>query len=93
LTYYMNRLQNLQTPIDFCVSLNQKQYINPEMILQEFQYAHPVFDNPAVSAQTRFAAINGTNKIFYCGAYWGSGFHEDGVNSALAVADMFGLSL
>jgi predicted NAD/FAD-binding protein len=93
LTYYMNRLQNLNSEFDFCVSMNYTDYIDPNKILKRFSYSHPIFSQPAVQAQQRWNEINGKNNIYFCGAYWGSGFHEDGVNSALAVAKSLGITL
>jgi predicted NAD/FAD-binding protein len=93
LTYYMNKLQNIDAPIDFCVSLNQTEYIHPEKIFKSFQYAHPSFSQNAINAQARQHVINGKDGIYYCGAYWKYGFHEDGVNSALAACRLLGVSL
>jgi predicted NAD/FAD-binding protein len=84
-TYNMNILQSLEAPQTFCVTLNPSAAIDPHKILYRTLYHHPVFTPEAVSAQGRWAEINGVNRTWYCGAYWGYGFHEDGVNSALAV--------
>jgi predicted NAD/FAD-binding protein len=93
LTYHMNTLQSLTAPCEFCVTLNQTQAINPAKILHRITYHHPVYSPEAVAAQKRHAEINGVNRTSYCGAYWGFGFHEDGVNSALAVCKPFGKDL
>lgn len=93
LTYHMNRLQNLTAPCEFCVTLNHTQAINPATILRRITYHHPVYSPEAVAAQKRHGEINGVNRTSYCGAYWGFGFHEDGVNSALAVCKPFGKDL
>ncbi|MCS3902349.1 putative NAD/FAD-binding protein [Methylohalomonas lacus] len=84
-TYYMNSLQRLNSREPICVSLNQTQSIAPERIIKRLRYTHPLFVAPAVAAQSRWSEISGVNGRHYCGAYWGHGFHEDGVNSALAV--------
>lgn len=84
-TYNMNILQSLEAPVTFCLTLNPSAAIDPHKILYRTLYHHPVFTPEAVSAQGRWAEINGVNRTWYCGAYWGYGFHEDGVNSALAV--------
>lgn len=82
LTYDMNVLQNLDAPERFLVTLNRNQDIDPAKVLGSYVYHHPVYTPGAVAAQRRFAEINGVNRTFYCGAYWGYGFHEDGVVSA-----------
>ena len=92
-TYNMNMLQGLQAPRTFCVTLNRTDEIDPACVIRRMVYHHPVFTVGAVAAQTRHDEINGADRTYYCGAYWGFGFHEDGVNSALAVARKFGKEL
>ncbi len=84
-TYHMNRLQGLTAPYEFCVTLNHTEAIDPAKILHRIIYHHPRYSPEAVAAQRRHGEINGVNRTYYCGAYWGYGFHEDGVKSALAV--------
>lgn len=84
-TYHMNRLQSLCADREFCVTLNRTEAIDPDQIIQKVQYAHPVYTPAGVAAQARHHEISGRNRTHYCGAYWGWGFHEDGVNSALRV--------
>ena len=67
--------------------------IDPDLVLARRRYSHPVFDLGAIAAQRRRDEIQGVDGIFYVGAYWGYGFHEDGVRSALAVAACFGVGL
>ena len=86
LTYSMNILQSIQSDTEFCVTLNAKESIDPQKILGQYDYAHPVFNHQAIAAQKQWALINGVNNSWFCGAYWFNGFHEDGVNSALRVA-------
>ncbi len=93
LTYNMNRLQRLRSNAVFCVSLNLSEMISPEKTIAEYQYAHPVYTPGSLAARRRYEEINGENRTFYCGAYWYNGFHEDGVKSALAVAEHFGKTL
>lgn len=93
LTYHMNKLQSLTASCEFCVTLNHTQAIHPTKILYRITYHHPVYSPEAVAAQRRHSEINGVNRTSYCGAYWGFGFHEDGVNSALAVCKPFGKDL
>lgn len=84
-TYWMNRLQRLGTETTLCVTLNRAAEIAPERVLGQWTYAHPVYDVAAVRAQRRRHEIQGRNATWYCGAYWGNGFHEDAVQSALSL--------
>jgi predicted NAD/FAD-binding protein len=86
-SYYMNRLQNIDSSTDYIVSLNQTDRIDPERILVRRQYQHPVFTPEAIKAQQRWAEINGHRRTWFCGAWWGWGFHEDGACSAQRVID------
>ncbi len=92
-TYNMNMLQSLSSDQVFCVTLNATRPIDPKWIVQRLTYAHPVYTPRALAAQRRHADISGVHRTHYCGAYWGNGFHEDGVNSALAVCRFFGKDL
>ena len=92
-TYHMNRLQSLTAERDFCVTLNRTQEIDPAHVIRRIQYAHPVYTAGGVRAQQRVAEISGRERTHFCGAYWGWGFHEDGVVSALRVAKRFGVTL
>ena len=90
-TYDMNRLQSLDAPETFCVSLNQTAAIAPDRIIKVLRYAHPVYTRATIAAQSRKHEIDGVNRTWYCGAYWRYGFHEDGVVSALdAIAALGG---
>ncbi len=86
-SYYMNRLQNIDSKTNYIVSLNQTDGIDPGRIIARRQYAHPVFTPAAVGAQQRWSDINGLRRTWFCGAWWGWGFHEDGVASARRVID------
>ena len=93
-TYYMNHLQRLQADRDFCVTLNRTEAIDPEKIIAAIPYAHPVYTPAGVAAQAEHASISGlAGRTHYCGAYWGWGFHEDGVVSALRACEPFGVKL
>lgn len=81
-SYWMNKLQNLNCKTQVLATLNPNFAIDPKKIWVERYYRHPVFDAKAIDAQKRWAEINGQNRTFYCGAYWGWGFHEDGARSA-----------
>lgn len=91
LTYNMNILQGIRSPETFCVTLNAGQEVDPAKVLGRYTYAHPVFSQASVHAQTQWQSINGTARTWFCGAYWHNGFHEDGVNSALRVAAGLGV--
>lgn len=93
LTYWMNKLQSIDCTTNLLVTLNRSGEINPETVLAEFAYEHPVFDAAAIAAQKRRVEIQGRQATFFAGAYWGFGFHEDGVNSALDVCSHFGVAL
>lgn len=86
LTYNMNTLQNLKTDKIYCVSLNLDDYINKNAIIDKYTYSHPVYDDKSVLAASLWDNIN-HNNIYYAGAYWGYGFHEDGINSAIRVVN------
>lgn len=93
-TYYMNHLQRLQADRDFCVTLNRTEAIDPAKIIRTISYSHPVFTPAGVAAQSQHGAIGGLDaRTHYCGAYWGWGFHEDGVLSALRACEPFGVRL
>jgi len=93
LTYDMNRLQSLPTARPYLVTLNRNEELNQDQVHDRFVYHHPQFDVKGVTNQPRHDELNGQNRTFYCGAYWGYGFHEDGVKSALRVAQHFGETL
>jgi len=88
-TYNMNILQRLDAPVQLMVSLNRSADIDPRTVLGSYVYHHPVYTRGAVAAQKRRDEINGVHRTYYCGAYWGYGFHEDGVKSALASLEDF----
>jgi uncharacterized protein len=93
-TYYMNHLQRLRADRDYCVTLNRTEAIDPAKIIRTITYSHPVFTADGVAAQARYASIGGlASRTHYCGAYWGWGFHEDGVLSALRACRPFGVTL
>ncbi len=93
-TYYMNHLQRLEADRDFCVTLNRTEAIDPDTVIRTISYSHPVYTTDGVAAQPRHASISGlAGRTHYCGAYWGWGFHEDGVVSALRACAPFGVTL
>lgn len=86
LTYNMNILQGLDAPETFCVSLNHRDAIDPARILKRLTYHHPAYTPAGIAAQQRHGEISGVDRTYYAGAYWGFGFHEDGVKSGLRAA-------
>ncbi|QGR00285.1 FAD-dependent oxidoreductase [Paenibacillus psychroresistens] len=93
LTYYMNRLQGLQTHAHYCVTLNRSKPIPANQIIREFNYMHPMYSLAALDSQRKLPALNGVKNTYFCGSYFGYGFHEDAVRSAVDVTMNFGLSL
>jgi hypothetical protein len=91
-SYCMNLLQSLQSPEPFVVSLNRTNDIAEDKIIARMCYRHPVYTHDSVAAQSRRAEINGANRTWYAGAYWGFGFHEDGLRSGVEVARALGVS-
>ena len=92
LTYDMNRLQSLPVRERYCVTLNSNELLDPSRVLRELTYHHPLMNLEAIRAQQRWQQISGHNRTHFCGAYWFYGFHEDGLNSAIRVAQSMGVS-
>ncbi len=82
-TYWMNNLQNIDHNLPLFVTLNPNTEIAEDKIFAKFCYEHPIFDSAAVNAQERIKEIQGTNRLYFCGAYQKYGFHEDGISSAI----------
>ncbi|KPF62875.1 NADH-ubiquinone oxidoreductase subunit 6 [Bosea sp. AAP35] len=89
-TYWMNRLQGLSSEKPLFVTLNPPQAPRPESVLREEMYDHPIFDGPALAAQARLWSLQGQRNTWFCGAHFGAGFHEDGLQAGLAVAEDLG---
>jgi predicted NAD/FAD-binding protein len=87
-TYWMNKLQSLETKRDYFVSLNPTS--EPRDIIASIDYAHPVFDGKANAARGQLWEIQGRRNVWFCGSYFGFGFHEDGIQSGLAAAEAAG---
>lgn len=90
-TYLMNRLQQAPWSHPVLVTLNHREAIDDTAVLADITYTHPVFDAAAVAAQSRHGEISGRDGVSFAGAYWGNGFHEDGVQSALRVCRALGV--
>jgi len=93
LSYHMNRLQKLKTERDYCVTLNPAQPVDPSSVIREMEYDHPMYTFDALATQKELSVLNGTKNTYYCGSYFGYGFHEDAVRSAVAVSRTFGINL
>jgi uncharacterized protein len=89
-TYWMNRLQRLAGERQYFVTLNRPGAVRPERVIRSLRYDHPVFTAAGVGAQARHQDLIDHRRTSYCGAYWGNGFHEDGVASAERVCERLG---
>lgn len=89
-TYWMNKLQHLDEATPLFVTLNPSRPIDRAKIIQTFDYAHPLFNAEAMEAQRTLWYLQGRRNTWFCGAHFGSGFHEDGIQSGLAVAEALG---
>jgi len=90
-TYWMNLLQNIDRSYPLFVTLNPAQNIAPEKIFNVHDFTHPVFTNEAIAAQDQVPSIQGQRNLWFCGAYQRNGFHEDGLWSAVRVAQAMGV--
>ena len=89
-SYWMNRLQNLPSETPLFVTLNPQRAPHAGMIFHSEVYEHPLLDAEAQAAQQKLWSLQGVNRTWFCGAYFGAGFHEDGLQSGLAVAEQLG---
>lgn len=90
LTYWMNRLQGIDDNTPLFVTLNPAEMPDDDDVLNVIDYMHPLFDQDALAAQPKLWSLQGRNRTWYCGSYFGYGFHEDGLQSGLAVAEQLG---
>lgn len=90
-TYYLNKLQKLDEPEHYCVTLNRDEAIAPERVIARFIYHHPLYDFAALAAQERLPSLDARRRTVFCGAYHGFGFHEDGLASGLRAAAVLGV--
>jgi uncharacterized protein len=88
----MNRLQNIDAARPVFVSLNPRREPRPHLTFAAFDYEHPLFDQTAIAAQKRLDEIQGKANTWFCGAWCGYGFHEDGLKAGLAVAERLGFA-
>lgn len=92
-TYYMNFLQGLRTQRDYCVSLNRRSQVKSGSVVRELEYMHPTYSFASMNTQSELSSLNGIRQTYYCGSYFGYGFHEDAVRSGAAVSRMLGVEL
>ena len=92
-TYAMNRLQRLRARETWCVTLNRSRAVDPRRVVREMTYTHPYYDRAAIASQAGRPGLNGVRPTYYCGSYFGWGFHEDAVASAAQVGRTFGATL
>jgi len=92
-TYYMNRLQGLRAQNDYCVTLNRGEAFKPDTVIAEMSYHHPLYSFASMATQAKLPQLNGCKNTYFCGSYFGYGFHEDAVRSGVDVAKAFGLEL
>jgi predicted NAD/FAD-binding protein len=92
LTYHLNRLQGLNEDLEYMVTLNPAREPAAETVIRRMTYTHPVYTRDSVAAQSDLPRLNGSRRTHFCGAYFGNGFHEDGLVSAIAVAADLGVS-
>ena len=93
ITYWMNELQGINSPKPILLSLNPKILPNPDLIYGQYSYSHPILDNNAIKIQKKLSSIQGKNNLWFCGAWTGFGFHEDGVKSAVEIANSHNIDL
>ncbi len=89
-SYWMNRLQPLGDAPELFVTLNPQKPPSEDLVHARETYRHPQFDVAAMRAQKELWSLQGADRIWYCGAYFGAGFHEDGLQAGLAVAEQLG---
>jgi predicted NAD/FAD-binding protein len=92
-SYYMNRLQNLNTERDYVVTLNAAEAIPESQIINSTTLTHPLYSFESMATQPKLQVMNGERNTWFCGSYFGYGFHEDAVRSAVQVAQGFGIEL
>ena len=93
ITYWMNELQGINSPKPILLSLNPKILPNPDLIYGQYSYSHPILDNNAIKIQKKLSSIQGKNNLWFCGAWTGFGFHEDGGKSAVEIANSHNIDL
>jgi predicted NAD/FAD-binding protein len=93
LTYDMTRLQRLKVSERYCVTLNPQKLVSAERVIREIDHTHPIFSFEAINTQAELTRLNGNRKTYFCGSYFGYGFHEDAVRAGSNVGRLFGIDL
>ena len=88
ITYYMNKLQNIESKNPILITLNPKRKIKESLVYKKINYTHPIIDAKAVKAQNDLQKYQGKKNIFFSGAWLGNGFHEAGISSSLNILEM-----
>ena len=86
-TYWLNKLQNLKTKTNYFLTLNPITPIAHNKIIKKVEFTHPFYDLKSIKAQNHLAELQGKNNSWFCGSYFGYGFHEDGINSAINIVN------
>ena len=86
-TYWLNKLQNLKTKNNYFLTLNPILEINKNQIIKKIEFSHPFYDLQTIDAQRKLSDLQGRNNTWFCGSYFGYGFHEDGIKSAISIAE------
>ncbi len=92
-TYYMNLLQGLDAKHEYFVTLNRSHVIRDEHIVKEFHYTHPVYSQASIATQSQLLNLQGKQRTYFCGSYFGYGFHEDAIRSAVNIGKYFDIAL
>ena len=87
ITYWLNKLQNLNTSEDYFLTLNPIKEINNEKIIKKIEFSHPFYNMKTIKTQKYLSELQGVNNSWFCGSYFGYGFHEDGLKSAIDIAN------
>ena len=87
LTYWLNKLQNLKVHENYFLTLNPIIEIDDKKIITKVEFTHPFYDNKTIKAQKSLIELQGINNTWFCGSYFGYGFHEDGLKSAIDIAN------
>ena len=86
-TYWLNKLQNLKNKENYFLTLNPFISIKGDKIIKKVEFTHPFYDQKTIDAQKYLSKLQGVNNSYFCGSYFGYGFHEDGLKSGMDVAN------
>jgi len=86
-TYWLNKLQNLNADKNYFLTINPIIPVDESKIIKKIEFTHPIYDTQTMNAQENLSELQGINNTFFCGSYFGYGFHEDGLKSAIDVSN------